>query len=335
MCCFNRPIQMVAATRILVAPTKDGRQVTVYENKVGDSAPPPLLAPSPPPPPAEEDQNAMVLPAPLKPNATLRLLDFSQDSFSFTDLDDWFPKIYSPVRSAMARGALMQMNSAYLEVESVGNYLISVAHSLDDLDRIDPSVFQVSPQLKELFSEHYAEGFGFVICTFNPKKPMKAHPIGYIHDFEPNGKMFVPTRHLHDLKPHETEKFDHLLFSLNTMNDDESGPSAEEIEKENYRIIHGRLPEPEPEPEPEKEKKPGFFDRLFGWNEKEVENNEKEAGKGARSPPFKPVKSTPEAIALALKSDVLMPLLPEIKSIRRREVKGVHKNDDFHFTRML
>lgn len=38
----------------------------------------------------------MVLPAPLKPNSTLHLLDFSQDSFSFNALDAWFPKIYEP-----------------------------------------------------------------------------------------------------------------------------------------------------------------------------------------------------------------------------------------------
>jgi len=35
MCCFNRPIPHVGATRILVSPTRNGRQVTVYENVVG------------------------------------------------------------------------------------------------------------------------------------------------------------------------------------------------------------------------------------------------------------------------------------------------------------
>jgi len=34
MCCFNKPVNHVGATRIMVFVGKDGRQVTLYENVV-------------------------------------------------------------------------------------------------------------------------------------------------------------------------------------------------------------------------------------------------------------------------------------------------------------
>jgi len=118
----------------------------------------------------------------------------------------------------------------------VGNYFISLAESLDDLDRIDPEVFKVSPNIKDLFSKHYALGFGFVICSFDPNKTMQAHPIGYVHDLMDGGKMFVPTRHQHTEDVKATEKFDHEIYSINTTAEGGAGLSVEEVERKNSGV---------------------------------------------------------------------------------------------------
>ena len=91
-------------------------------------------------------------------------------------------------------------------MHAVGNYFISLAEDTADLERIDPAVFvvrndfcsdllsrismmseclevyqqflQVSDEIKSLFGKYYAEGYGFVVCSFDPNKTMQAHPIG-------------------------------------------------------------------------------------------------------------------------------------------------------------
>lgn len=77
-------------------------------------------------------------------------------------------------------------NDSYsiLEVHEVGAYFVSVAETLSDLARIDPTVFQVAPDIEKLFKQHYKEGFAFIVCCFNPsKKDVKTHPVGTTIDF--------------------------------------------------------------------------------------------------------------------------------------------------------
>jgi len=314
MCCFNKPIDHVGATRILVTPTRNGRQVTVYENVVGQAKKRPSGAQGmyrdadgkvkvgQPPPElvaqreaeakakaADEAKNAMILPAPLNPGQKIEVLDLSKDNFDFKRIHSWFPQEQATRKDNQDRleaRSMQKLSKAPLEVHQVGNYFISLADNLNDLDRIDPNVFRVSPLIKEVFSAHYATGYGFVICSFNPNTAMQAHPIAYVHDQLPNGKLFVPTRHQHteDVKP--TEKFDHEIYSINTTSDGGSGKSVEEIERHN--------------------------DQMAGRE-------------------FKAAKSQPAAIELAINSDILNPLYPKIVSFRRAVIKGNHPNNDLIF----
>jgi hypothetical protein len=138
MCCFNKPIAHVGATRILVSTTKDGsRQLTIYENVVGEpekkksgtpgmyrdadgkvhvgQAPPELVAQreaDKKAKQAENAKNAMILPAPLKQGQKIQVLDLSKDSFSFTRLSKWFPKIIEISKEKKIRESISPISVA-------------------------------------------------------------------------------------------------------------------------------------------------------------------------------------------------------------------------------
>lgn len=233
MCIFNRPVIEVSQTKILVSPTVDDRALVIYENKVkrsgGSGFDDQIRVPS-----LESlkgPKNAMILPAPLKQEHDIVMVDLSDpESFSFSDCEKCFltarrvQKEYWQTESS--RGA----RSAFLEVVSVGAYQVSIAKNLEDIKRIDPSVFKVEENIYHLLSSHYRKGFGFVICCFDPNLGVKAHPIAYVCDKEDNGNLFVPCRHEHGGTDHDTAGFYHYFYSVNTNK--ESGQSVEEREKE-------------------------------------------------------------------------------------------------------
>jgi len=114
-----------------------------------------------------------------------------------------------------------------LEVHAVGAYKISIAKNIADLKRIDKTVFEVSKNIDEILSHHYANNFGFIICGFDASSGVAPHPIGYVHDRMSDGKLFVPTRHEHGEHHRNDTKFDHAIYSVNTNNS--CGESTDEI----------------------------------------------------------------------------------------------------------
>ena len=52
------------------------------------------------------------------------------------------------------------MGRSYLPVQKVGSYECSIARSLDDLIRINPNVFEVADNIRELLEKNYPQGFG-------------------------------------------------------------------------------------------------------------------------------------------------------------------------------
>jgi len=236
MCCFNRPVQGVSQTRILVAPTKDGRQITVYEHKVGvigggrgrkeDEEKKDKIK-------KEQEKakygNAMILPCPLKAGSKVQLLDLSKDSFSFERVENYFPKEPVPQSRGVRLHKPVTTDNSKLAVHEVGAYFVSIAENLGDLKRIDPAVFTVSENIEHLFAAHYAAGFGFIVCCFNPDKAIvDGHPIAYVHDVMPDGRFFVPCRHEHGHGTQAMETFDHFIYSLNTGKGD-AGDTRDEI----------------------------------------------------------------------------------------------------------
>jgi len=250
MCCFNAPVQGVSQTKILVFPTKDGRQVTLYQNKVGvvgggrgtkaedEKKKADIVAQQE----KAKYENAMILPCPLKTGHKVQLLDLSKDNFSFERVENFFPK-KPATRSRGVLAGIDKSHQSHLEVVEIGEYFVSIAENFGDLKRIDPSVFKVSDNIQNVFSKHYVDGFGFIICAFNPNKKVEGgHPIGYVHDLLPDGKMFVPCRHEHGAYSTKAqEHFDHVIYSVNTKKGTDTGDTRDEILQANpsWSIIEG------------------------------------------------------------------------------------------------
>ncbi len=87
-----------------------------------------------------------------------------------------------------------------IAVIDVGSYSASICFSLSDLDRLDPSVFVLSGDVKAFLQNDYSVNFGFIICRLRKSSEDEAvqyHPFGYSHFLETDGSLFVPTKHYH------------------------------------------------------------------------------------------------------------------------------------------
>jgi hypothetical protein len=180
MCMIQGEVEHVSATKILAAPIKTflnvfPQQFTVYSNNVS----------------MESQSGAMILPF---PGQFRQFVDLTQYKHLFTDLKNLcWPQVLSKSNSSYSRSASKSLE--YLPVHNVGSYQASVVPGLDDLPRINPSVFQIDPRIFEFLKQNYSQGFGFMVCML--KNKAEYHPFGYIHDRLPSGQMFIPTMHYH------------------------------------------------------------------------------------------------------------------------------------------
>jgi len=203
MCIFSGKVDKVSDTKILVYETSDGKQVTFYENSVE--------------PNKKVNSNAMILPCPYNGSDEIKLYNLEQYSNFFNDCSECFPKVLSADEDggdlSFNRGA-----SRSLEIVEVGGYKVSIAKNLDDVLKVDKSVFILPDNIAKILSKHYSKGFAFIICVFASKK-IKSHPIAYEHSMLKNSELFVPTKHAHGgEKEAEQAKanFGHVIYSVNT-----------------------------------------------------------------------------------------------------------------------
>lgn len=207
----------MSGTNILVAATSDGRQLTVYQNEVA--------LPSRNRDGVDRVPQAMILPCPLSDGQKVELVDLSSLEHLFKHCSSAFPFVVTINNS---RGLVLKSTAlaSSLAVHQVGSYSVSIAPTLADLRRVDPSVFKLADNVDALLAKHYARGFGFVVCKFNEGKKM--HPIGYIHPRPTNdpNRLFVPTRHEHGEDHGSAPDWDHNIFSL--CCDSDSGQTPKE-----------------------------------------------------------------------------------------------------------
>jgi len=175
MCIMALPVRSVTNTRIFVGQAA-GTQLTVYEMAVTLATP----------------GNAMILPAPATSADQVGLIDMSEAPGFFDDAD----KLFMPMTLGMSKGGRSR-GVDFLKVHEVGNYQVSIAESLDDLDRVNPEVFTLSPDAKPTLGT-YGDGFCFVVAQL--KESGKFHALAYTHPTAPDGKLFVPTKHEHGTK---------------------------------------------------------------------------------------------------------------------------------------
>lgn len=183
MCIISGPVKGVSNTQIFVGTNKDRtRQVTVYGNKVDNVS----------------KGNAMILPVPFP--ASVTLIDLSKYTDIFTDCQRDF---YNTMKSLSFSRSYNGIATDSLQVFDVGSYSISIAHNLQDLKRVDASVFLLHRECADVLAKHYPEHhWGFLICKLKNGNH-KYHPLAYSHTIL-NNKFFIPTLHHHaeSSKPH-------------------------------------------------------------------------------------------------------------------------------------
>ena len=203
MCIILGPVHRVSKTKLFVLPNNSKtRQMTFYSNAVDTPK-----------------QNMMILPVPNSTNSielhTIHYKNMFQDlKKSVKSLVERDREHNSMTRSLYASAEPRKT----LEVISHGSYLVSIAPQLEDLLRLNTSVFQVTPELFNFFAKHYNGEFSFLCCVL--KQGSKGYePLCYSHPLHSSGKLFVPTLHYHvHGSKAETEEadWDHTIYSVNS-----------------------------------------------------------------------------------------------------------------------
>jgi hypothetical protein len=192
MCCFSKPVKLVADTNIFARSSAKGRQFLVYSMKMDAS-----------------EELAMILPIPTPKEP-------KEDAVRFINLEK-YPKFFDEMRSgfpeppAARAGGLSSGHAApksELKVIEVGSFIASFVPSIKDFSRLDErfrlptDVWDSLPQYKD-----------WAFAVFQLKKgEHKIHPMAFEFPRRDPSKMFFPTVHIHDGTVPKQAKFDHMLF---------------------------------------------------------------------------------------------------------------------------
>jgi len=219
MCIINRSVEKVANTALFAAKlfplNVDGnlvpQQLTIYSNEV-----------------ATKTDNQMILPFPLvdgiPEDLQVTLYDISSISKErfLEALNKMFQKkVFEGAKGFNPRGML----SKALPVFEVGSYLVTKCFSIDDLSRVDESVFVLSSGVKTLLEANYSAGFGFLVCklkqTAASESSFQYEPFAYSHCLSEASAncLFLPTKHFHPVDPTKPSEphadWDHNIYILN------------------------------------------------------------------------------------------------------------------------
>ena len=194
MCIMAEPVVSVTNTRIFAGSNLNGRQALVYamsvqlSNRVGRG-------------------NAMILPVPVgvEGAGSIELIDLSLLPDFFMPLDE----LFRPRSRSMSKGMSLGMDDD-LEVHKVGKYDVSIVPTVDDVKRLNSSVFEVSADTEHTLREHYPVGFAFVVSQLRESGDF--HPLAYTHPLV-GERLFIPTRHEHGKGASDrSPKWDHTIY---------------------------------------------------------------------------------------------------------------------------
>ncbi len=197
MCIISEPVEEVSKTKILVGVNSDfTKQITVYSNDVENYS----------------ESNAMILPVP-NPQS-VKFIDLSNYSKIFNDADSVFTLEKS---RSLSRNFSLGINNT-LTIHNVGSYKASIALGLEDLKRVNKSVFNLSPGCYDLLKKDYSNPkFGFIICKLNKGKE-SYHPFAYSHNILSMEEIFIPTKHYHEHNPNK-KPIRHTTYTADNIND--------------------------------------------------------------------------------------------------------------------
>ena len=176
---ISKEIKAVAGTKLFCGVNNEKtKQITIYANTVDNVS----------------RNNAMVLPVPFPNSVVFHNLEKYKDFFS--DCESCFVNMKKSLDYTNSYGTDESFKRT-LEVYDIGSYKVSLAHSLQDLKRIDTTVFELSKGLADILEKNYSNPvFGFIICKLAEGNE-KYHPFAYSHNIA-SEKVFIPTRHYHD-----------------------------------------------------------------------------------------------------------------------------------------
>jgi hypothetical protein len=193
MCCFSRPVRLVADTNIFARASKEGRQYLVYSMRLD----------------AAEDL-AMILPIPVPPKSAenaVKFINLEKYSEFFADLRRGFPT--PPPPKSVDRGSIKSAaKKSTLEVVNVGSFEASFVPSVADFERLDgrfrlPSgVWDQLPQYRD---------FGFAVFKLKSGN-QKVHPMAFEFPRARPMELFFPMVHIHDGSVKPNARFHHDLF---------------------------------------------------------------------------------------------------------------------------
>jgi hypothetical protein len=191
MCCFSRPVDLVANTNIFARATKDGRQFLVYSMTL-----------------SAKDDLAMILPLPTPKDSkeeAVKFINLEKYADFFKDMLAGFPE---PRGGGKDKPDDKPNKGPGLKVVDVGSYEASFVPQIKDFARLDER-FRLPAGVWDKLPQYKESGF----AVFKLKKgASKVHPMAFDFPRANAKKLFFPTVHIHDGEVHDKADFDHWLF---------------------------------------------------------------------------------------------------------------------------
>jgi hypothetical protein len=204
MCCFSRPVELVADTNIFARASKDGRQFLVYSMTMSAKEDLAMILPIPTPKESKED--------------AVKFINLKEYADFFKDLRTGFPP--KPTKNG-DKSLGKSDDTRILKVVEVGDFEASFVPAVKDFSRLDER-FRLSTDVWDKLPQY--KDFGFVVFKLKKsdkeKGASKVHPMAFEFPRANAKKLFFPTVHIHDGKVHEEAGFDHALFCQQSGEED-------------------------------------------------------------------------------------------------------------------
>jgi len=219
MCCFSRPVEQVASTKIFARFVAPGEQALVYQMKV-----------------SMRRDLAMVLPLPVVPGSpddAVRFVDLCEHPRFFKDLSKAFPTWMMATPAAFGVQA-SRGEARKLEVVEVGDFEASFVPSRADFSRLDAR-FRLPD---EVFS-NLPPDWGYAVFKLKSAgllaalvpKLREVHPMAFVFPSRED-RLFFPTLHVHDGEVHAEADFDHMLYAQGEVRSTDWMPSYARLGEE-------------------------------------------------------------------------------------------------------
>jgi len=193
MCCFSRPVDLVANTNIFAHSSKDGRQFLVYAMTLSAKEDLSMILPIPTPKDAKED--------------AVKFINLEKYADFFKDMLAGFPAP-KPPRGGDKDKSDDKPKDNSLKVVEVGSFEASFVPQIKDFSRLDER-FRLPTEVWDKLPQY--KDYGFTVFKLK-KGASKVHPMAFEFPRAKPRQLFFPTVHIHDGKVHEKADFDHWLF---------------------------------------------------------------------------------------------------------------------------